>query len=62
LWRLDSYWRFEERDGGVYIECQAISLTRDIPTGLGWLITPIIRNLPRESLANTLAATQRAVR
>jgi hypothetical protein len=58
LWRLDSFWRFEERDGGVYIECQAVSLTRDVPTGLGWIVEPIIRNLPRESLANTLKATR----
>ncbi len=62
LWRLYSYWRFLERDGGVYIECQAISLTRDVPTGLGWLIEPIIRGLPRESLINTLNATRNAIR
>jgi hypothetical protein len=61
LWRLYSYWRFEERDGGVYIECEAITLTRDIPAGLGWIIEPIIRNLPRESLAGTLAATRAAL-
>ncbi|MEK7406783.1 MAG: hypothetical protein AAB225_17035 [Acidobacteriota bacterium] len=61
LWRLYSYWRFQEKDGGVYIECRAISLTRDVPTGLGWLIEPIIRNLPRESLASTLRATRDAL-
>jgi hypothetical protein len=61
LWRLDSYWRFEERDGGVYIECEAVSLTRDVPTGLGWLIEPIIRKLPRESLENTLRSTRNAI-
>jgi len=61
LWRLDTYWRFEERDGGTWIECQAISLTRDIPTGLGWLIEPIIRSLPRESLENTLRETAAAL-
>ena len=60
LWRLNSYWRFEQRDGGVYVECQAISLTRDVPTGLGWLINPIIRNLPRQSLENTLRSAQKA--
>jgi hypothetical protein len=49
LWRLNSYWSFEERDGGVWLECEAISLTRDVPTGLGWLIEPIIRNLPQEA-------------
>lgn len=62
LWRLNSYWRFEERDGGVYVECEAISLTRGVPTGLGWLINPIIRTLPRESLANTLHATRDALK
>ena len=58
LWRLNSYWRFEERDGGTFVECQAISLTRDVPFGLGWIIEPIIRNLPKESLENTLRATR----
>ncbi len=58
LWRLYSYWRFQEKDGGVYVECEAVSLTRKVPTGLGWLIDPIIRNLPRESLSNTLHATR----
>ena len=62
LWRLNSYWRFEERDGGVYVECEAISLTRDIPAGLGWLISPIVRSLPRESLANLLQATREGVK
>jgi hypothetical protein len=61
LWRLDTYWRFQERDGGTWIECEAISLTRDIPTGLGWLIEPIIRSLPRESLENTLRETAAAL-
>lgn len=61
LWQLYSYWRFEERDNGVVVECEAVSLTRDVPTGLGWLVTPIIRDLPRESLAMTLNGTRRAV-
>jgi hypothetical protein len=61
LWKLNSYWRFEERDGGTWLECEAISLTRDVPTGLGWLIEPIIRDLPKESLANTLRATRTAL-
>jgi len=65
LWRLYSYWKFEDRKGdtgrgddGVYIECRAISLTRDIPLGLGWIIEPIIRKLPHESLVHTLEATR----
>ena len=61
LWRLNSYWRFEERDGGTWVECEAISLSRDVPTGLGWLIEPIIRTLPKDSLENTLRATRAAL-
>lgn len=61
LWRLSTYWRFEERDGGVYAECRAISLSRDVPLGLGWIIEPIIQKLPKESLINTLAATRQAL-
>jgi hypothetical protein len=61
LWRLYSYWRFEERDRGTYVECRAISLSRDVPFGLGWAIEPIIQKLPRESLVNTLEATRQAL-
>jgi hypothetical protein len=62
LWRMNSYWRFLERSGGVYVECRAISLTRDIPFGLGWIIEPIVKQLPKESLIHTLDATRRALR
>jgi hypothetical protein len=61
LWKLTTYWRFAERDGGMWVECEAVSLTRDVPVGLGWLVEPIIRNLPRESLANTLLAMRKAI-
>ena len=61
LWKLNSYWRFEERDGGTWLECEAISLTRDVPTGLGWIVLPIIRDLPKQSLENTLRSTRAAL-
>lgn len=61
LWRMDTYWRFEEKDGGTYVESQSISLTRDIPTGLGWLVGPYVNSVPRESLTFTLATTRSAV-
>ena len=61
LWSLNSYWRFYQADGGVYIQCNAISLTRDVPVGLGWLAGPFIENVPRESLDFTLTATRQAL-
>lgn len=62
LWRLNSYWRFDEREDGVYAECRAISLTRDIPAALKWVIEPIVRSLPKETLMHTLQATRDAIR
>ncbi len=61
MWRLNSYWRIQEVADGVYIQCEAISLTRDIPAGLGWLVSPFIRSIPRESLTFTLKSTRDAV-
>ena len=61
LWRLDSYWYFYQADGGVYIQCNAVSLTRDVPAGLGWLIDSFIKKIPAESLRNTLTETRVAL-
>lgn len=61
LWRLNSYWSFEERPEGLLMECEAVSLTRDVPAGLGWLIMPIIETLPKASLEFTLTATRNAL-
>jgi len=61
MWRLNSYWRFLQRDGGVYVQLEAISLTRDIPAPVGWLVTPFVTSIPRESLAFTLTRTREAL-
>ena len=58
VWRLNTYWRLEEKDGGVDVECEAISLTRAAPRGLRWLVNPIIRSLPGASLAHVLESTR----
>ena len=61
LWCLHSYWRFQETPEGVYVEADVVGLSRGVPFGLGWLIKPIIRSLPRHSLESTLRATREAV-
>lgn len=61
LWRMETWWRMEERDGGVYLQNEVVTLTRDIPTGLAWLIEPFITNIPKETLQFTLQATRAAV-
>lgn len=61
MWRLVSYWRYEERDGGVYVECESITLTRNVPSGLGWIIGPYIKGVPKESIVSTLDSTRQAL-
>jgi len=61
LWRLNSYWNFTETPEGLLMECEAVSLTRDVPLGLGWLVMPVIRTLPRTSLEFTMNATRKAL-
>jgi len=58
LWRLNTYWRFEEKDGGVYLQCEAVSLTRDMPYGLGWLLKPLVTSIPKASLNRALGQTR----
>jgi hypothetical protein len=62
LWRLNSYWRVLQRDDGVYVECESITLTRNIPFGLGWIVGPFVTSIPRETLAFTLETTRTTLR
>ncbi|HKN20606.1 MAG TPA: hypothetical protein VJX73_04275 [Terracidiphilus sp.] len=62
LWRMNTYWSYEERDGGLYIQIESVSLSRSIPIGLGWAIGPFIESVPRDSLEFTLRATSNALR
>jgi hypothetical protein len=61
LWQMETWWRMEERDGGVYVQNEAVTLTRDIPAGLGWLIGPFVTSIPKETLEFTMNATREAV-
>ena len=61
LWRMETWWRMEERDGGVYVQSEVVSLTRDIPVVLKWLIEPFVTSVPKETLSATLLATRKAV-
>jgi len=58
MWRMNTYWRFEARNGGLYVQCEAITLTRSVPIGLRWLIEPYINSIPRESLNETMNHTR----
>jgi hypothetical protein len=61
IWRMHSIARFEERNGGVYLELEALALTRDIPGSLRWLVGPVVNHLSINSLTTTLRQTRDAV-
>ena len=61
LWRFNNYCGIESRDGGAYVQCESISLSRDVPFALGWLIRPFVTGIPRESLEFTLTAMRTAL-
>jgi hypothetical protein len=61
IWRMCTISRYEQRDGGVYVELEAIALTRDIPGSLRWLVRPIVARMSRNSLTISLTQTRAAV-
>jgi hypothetical protein len=61
IWRLYSIARFEERDGGVYVELEALALSRDIPAAFRWAVDPIVRRVSRNSLLTSLRQMEEAV-
>ena len=62
LWRYHTYWRLEEKDGGVYVELESIALSRSIPAIFRWLVNPTIRRIRRDSAQRFLTSTRSATR
>lgn len=61
IWRLYNVSRFEQRDGGVYVELEAVALSRDVPATLRWLVNPVVRRASKGSMLVSLQKTQAAV-
>jgi hypothetical protein len=61
IWHLYSIVKYEDRDGGLYLETEAIALARDIPSSLRWIVKPVVNHLSIASLATTLRQTRDAV-
>jgi putative flippase GtrA len=61
LWRFNNYCALEDRVEGTYVQCETVSLSRDVPFGLGWLVGPFVTSIPKESLEFTLQALRKAV-
>jgi len=61
LWRLYSYWRLEERDGGIYVELESVGLSRSVPVFFAWLVNPLLKSLPKGYLSRVLNSTRTAL-
>jgi hypothetical protein len=61
MWRLFSYWRIEEKDGGVYVQNESVSLTRTVPALLAFIVNPLVKSIPRSVLVHLLTDTRNAV-
>jgi hypothetical protein len=61
VWRLYNYTHIEEKDGGVYLQVESITLSRTVPAVFAWLVIPLIKSIPRELLTELLNQTRGAV-
>lgn len=61
LWRLVSWWRFEETGDGVVVEIESASLSRDIPFVVKLIpgVSAYIRSTPKDSMESVLADLRR---
>lgn len=61
VWRMQSISRYRQQDGGVYMELEALALSRDIPVSYRWLVGPIVSQLSRNELSTSLGQSRDAV-
>jgi hypothetical protein len=62
IWKLFSIVRLEERAEGVYLEMEAIALSRGVPATLRMVVDPIVRHVSRNSIITSIQQTTEAVR
>ena len=61
MWRLESYWRVEEKSGGAYLQNESVALTRTVPAILAWPVNPLLESILRGILVHLLQDTRNVV-
>ena len=61
LWRYRMYCTLEERPEGTYNQCESITLTRDVPALVSWVVGPFVTGIPRDSLSLMVTAARTAL-
>jgi hypothetical protein len=59
LWRLNSYWRYQQEADGVRIQAESLSLSRPVPAMLKPAASPVINHIGRDSMTRSLDALRR---
>jgi len=54
LWRWNAYWRYEQVEGGVLVECESVTLSRSVPLVIRPVAGPLVNHVARESMDRTL--------
>jgi hypothetical protein len=58
LWKTNTYWHIRERDGGLDMQVDSISLSRPSPTGFGWWGNRRTKDAVEDMLRDTKAAIE----
>jgi hypothetical protein len=61
LWRYRMYCALEERTEGTYNQCESLTLTRDVPALVSWVVGPFVTGIPRDSLSLMVTASRTAL-
>jgi hypothetical protein len=56
LWRLNSYWRYQQVAGGVIVEMESVTLSRNVPSVVRFIVEPLVDRIARESIERTLTS------
>jgi len=62
LWRAAMFTYLVERNNGVFVQMEAIALSRGYPALLQWIIEPVARRLGRNSVERSLNEFTKTVR
>jgi hypothetical protein len=55
------YCKFEQRADGSLDQCESVTLTRDVPFAIAWLVRPFVTGIPRDAMTFTLGRVRAAL-
>jgi hypothetical protein len=61
FWRSNFYWRYLEAMNGTFLECESVSLSKEVPFGLGFVFRSFVESIVEESLENILKSIREGV-